>query len=67
MVQWIFDSNRFDLRKFYDLRKNSTVPKILVHKMFDLRKISRTPFFDLEEKSSILRWKGQLLAKNTQT
>ena len=37
----------FDLRKFFDLRKNFTVPKILVHKMFDLSKISRTPFFDL--------------------
>jgi len=41
----------FDLRKFFDLRKNFTVPKILVHKLFDLRKISRTPFFDLREKN----------------
>ena len=40
----------FDLRKFFDLRKNFTVPEILVHKMFDLRKISRTPFFDLRKK-----------------
>ena len=38
-------------RKFFDLRKNFTVPKILVHKMFDLRKISRTPFFDLRKKN----------------
>ena len=41
----------FDLRKFFDLRKNFTVPKILVYKMFDLRKISRTPFFDLRKKN----------------
>ena len=50
-VQWIFDLSTFDLRKFFDLRKNFTVPKILVHKMFDLRKISRTPFFDLRKKN----------------
>ena len=39
----------FDSRKFFDLRKTFTVPKILVHKMFDIdiRKISRTPFLDL--------------------
>ena len=51
VVQWIFDLSTFDLRKFFDLRKNFTVPKILVHKMFDLRKISRTPFFDLRKKN----------------
>ena len=41
----------FDLRKFFDLRKNFTVPKILVHKMFDISKISRTPFFDLRKEN----------------
>ena len=41
----------FDLRKFFNLRKSFTVPKILVHKMFDLRKISRAPFFDLRKKN----------------
>ena len=46
VVQWIFD-----LRKFFDLRKNFTVPKILVHKLFDLRKISKTPFLDLRKKN----------------
>ena len=50
VVQLIFDLSTFDLRKFFDLRKNFTVPKILVHKMFDLRKISRTPFFYLSKK-----------------
>ena len=50
VVQWIFDLSMFDLRKFFDLRKNFTVPKILVHKMFDLSKISKTPFFDLRKK-----------------
>ena len=45
-----FDLSMFDLRKFFDLWKNFTVPKILVHKIFDLRKISRTPFFDLRKK-----------------
>ena len=38
-------------KKFFDLRKNFIVPKILVHKMFDLRKISRNPFFDLWKKN----------------
>ena len=47
----IFDLSMFDLRKFFDLRKNFTVPKILVHKIFDLRKISRTPLFDLRKKN----------------
>ena len=39
----------FDLRKVFDLRKNFTIAKILVHKMFDLSKISRTPFFKLRK------------------
>ena len=51
VVQCIFDLSMFYIRKFFDLRKNFTVPKILVHKMFDLRKISRTPFFDLRKKN----------------
>ena len=51
ILQWIFDLSTFVLRKFFDLRKNFTVPKILVHKMFDLRKISRNPFFDLRKKN----------------
>ena len=51
LVQWIFDLSTFDLGKFFDLRKNFTVPKILVHKMFDLRKVSRAPFFDLRKKN----------------
>ena len=50
ILQWIFDLSTFVLRKFFDLRKNFTVPKILVHKFFDLRKISRTTFFDLRKK-----------------
>ena len=68
IVQWISDSSTFDLRKFFDLRKNFTVPKILAHKMFDLRKISRTPFFDLREKNQAF-WgkKGNIWQKNTQT
>ena len=40
----------FDLRKFFDLSKNFTVPKILV--MFDLSKIFRPPFFDLRKENS---------------
>ena len=51
VVQCIFDLSTFYIRKFFDLRKNFTVPKILVHKMFDLRKVSRTPFFDLRKKN----------------
>ena len=41
----------FDLRKFFNLRKNFTIPQILIHKILDLRKISRTPFFDLRKKN----------------
>ena len=44
-LQWIFYLSTFDLRKNY------TVPKILVHQMFDLRKISKTPFFNLRKKN----------------
>ena len=43
VLQCIFDLSTFDLRKFFDLKKNFTVPKILVHKMFDLRKIFVAP------------------------
>ena len=38
-------------KDFFDLRNNFTVPKSLVHKMFDLGKISRTPSFDLRKKN----------------
>ena len=48
VLQCIFDLSTFDLRKFFVLRKNFTVPKILVYK---IRKISRTPFFDLRKKN----------------
>ena len=67
VVQWIFDLSMFDLRKFFDLRKNFTVPKILVHKMFDLRKISRTPFFDLrKETCGFSGEKGNFWFRNSQ-
>ena len=50
-VNFRFKHVRFE--EVFDLRKNFTVPKILVHKMFDLRKISRTPFFDLRKKNQV--------------
>ena len=55
-IEWIFD-----------LRKNFSVPKIFVHKMFDLRKVSRTPFFDLRKKNYRF-WgkKGNFWLKNAQ-
>ena len=44
-VQWIFNLSTFNLRKFF------TVPKILVHKKFDLRKITRNPFLNVRRKN----------------
>ena len=42
MVQYALDLRKPDLRKNLDLRKIVATTDFLVHKMFDLRKISKS-------------------------